>query len=144
MEPQWHLIPQCLFIQQKLPQLGNVRGWRVAVLSTNKTAEKKCERIKNTSVWRCWLQLHLHVKHDVKRGSAWSLSIPSAHQQPVLPSPEALSLLHLCSHLSTKCHRPNFSLSLPFYSKEKGLCPCYVPVWLSMAQNDEMQTFSQS
>ena len=27
-------------------QLRNVREWRVAVLSTNKTAEKKCERIK--------------------------------------------------------------------------------------------------
>ena len=55
---------------------------------------------ENAFVWRCWLQLHLHVKHDVKRGSAWSLSIPSAHQQPVLPR------LFLCSICAPTC-QPN-------------------------------------
>ena len=55
---------------------------------------------ENAFVWRCWLQLHLHVKHDVKRGSAWSLSIPSAHQQPVLPR------LFLCS-ICAPTYQPN-------------------------------------
>ena len=55
---------------------------------------------ENAFVWRCWLQLHLHAKHGVKRGSAWSLSIPSAHQQSVLPR------LFLCSICAPTC-QPN-------------------------------------
>ena len=80
-----------------------MRGWRVAVLSTNKTAEKKCERIKNTSVWRCWLQLHLHAKHDVKKEAvrqAYQFLPPISNQcSPVLR-------LFLCSICVPTC-QPN-------------------------------------
>ena len=80
-----------------------MRGWRVAVLSTNKTAEKKCERIKNTSVWRCWLQLHLHAKHDVKKEAvrqAYQFLPPISNQcSPVLR-------LFLCSICAPTC-QPN-------------------------------------
>ena len=80
-----------------------MRGWRVAVLSTNKTAEKKCERLKNTSVWRCWLQLHLHAKHGVKKEAvrqAYQFLPPISNQcSPVLR-------LFLCSICAPTC-QPN-------------------------------------
>ena len=80
-----------------------MRGWPVAVLSTTKTAEKKCERLKNTSVWRCWLQLHLHAKHGVKKEAvrqAYQFLPPISNQcSPVLR-------LFLCSICAPTC-QPN-------------------------------------
>ena len=101
-----------------------MRGWRVAVLSTNKTAEKKCERIKNTSVWRCWLQLHLHAKHDVKKEAvrqAYQFLPPISNQcSPVLR-------LFLCSICAPTC-QPNVTDQISpchslFTQRKRGCAP---------------------
>ena len=122
MEPQWHLIPQCLFSQRKQPQLRNVREWRVAVLSTNKTAEKKCERIKvplvkmlATTSLSC--QTWRKKKQRLKLINSFRLSATSAPQS--WGSFSAPFVFPPVNQMS----QTKFLLATPFLLKGKGAVP---------------------